>query len=525
MTLALHKGDIFGGLTAGVVALPLALAFGVASGAGAQAGLYGAAILGFFAALLGGTPTQISGPTGPMTVVFAAALTTLGGNISAAMAVVLIGGIGQIVLGAMRAGNLIRYVPYPVISGFMSGIGIIIILIQTGPFVGAPSFKSPLEAITHLPVLVEAFNPSAFGLALTTLATVFFAPKAITRFLPAPLLALVLLTAVSVALGLEVPRIGPIPEGLPSPVLPSIPAQQWQTVLMLGVTMALLGSIDSLLTSLVADSLTRTRHQPNRELFGQGVGNAVAAFFGGLPGAGATMRTVINIKSGAQTRLSGIIHALFLFLLLLGLGPLASHVPLAVLAGILIKVGVDILDYRFLKVARDVPREELAVAAVVFFLTVFVDLIMAVGAGVVLALVLIVRRLAKMAQVDFEASGIEGSIEDGMRRLAIRGPLFFGSTVELMNKVDRLFEFRGVLIDVREVSFFDLTALFVLEELVEQARAEGLGVALLASPEGRQHILAMNLPQLTNEVVFDDEMQAQLAVRGTARNGKAQPGR
>lgn len=511
--MRMARGDLFGGLTAGVVALPLALAFGVASGAGAQAGLYGAAILGFFAALLGGTPTQISGPTGPMTVVFAAALTSLGGDLDAAMMVVLIGGLGQIVLGALKAGSLIRYVPYPVISGFMSGVGVIIILLQTGPFVGAPSWKSPLEAITHLPLLAERFNATAFALALATLALVLFTPKRITRLVPAPLLALVVLTALSVLLGLDVPRIGAIPEGLPVFHLPSFAAGKEKEIVLLGVTLALLGSIDSLLTSLVADSLTRTRHQPNKELFGQGVGNAVCAFFGAIPGAGATMRTVINIKAGAQTRLSGIIHALFLFALLLGLGPLAAYVPLSVLAGILVKVGIDILDYRFLKVAKFAPRDELLVAAAVFLLTVFVDLIIAVGVGVVLALVLTIRRLTRMASVHFEPADIEGSVEDGIRRLVVSGPFFFGSAVELMNKVDQIFDFKGVLFDLRAVPFFDLTALFLLEEMVEQAASEGLRIAILVTPEQAETIQRMRLPGLTADRLATDPMQAELAVR------------
>ncbi len=513
------RGDLFGGLTAGVVALPLALAFGVASGAGAQAGLYGAAILGFFAALLGGTPTQISGPTGPMTVVFAAALTSLGGNLDAAMMVVLLGGLGQIALGAIKAGSLIRYVPYPVISGFMSGVGVIIILLQTGPFVGAPSWKSPLEAITHLPLLLERFNGAAFALAAATLALVFLMPKRIARLVPPPLTALVVLTVLSVALDLDVPRIGAIPEGLPQFHMPTFVTGYERQILLLGVTMALLGTIDSLLTSLVADSLTRTRHQPNKELFGQGVGNAVCAFFGGLPGAGATMRTVINIKAGAQTRLSGIVHSLFLFALLLGLGPLAAYVPLSVLAGILIKVGIDILDYRFLKVAKYAPRDELLVALAVFLLTVFVDLIMAVGVGIVMALILTIRRLKEMAAIEITPGTIEGEVEGNFRRLVAKGPLFFGPVVELMNKVDQIFDFRGVLFDLREVTFFDLTALFLIEEMAEQAVGEGLRVAVLVTPEQAEKIAGMKLPGLDSSRLFTDPLQAELMLR--APNGEA----
>ena len=290
------RGDFFGGLTAGVVALPLALAFGVASGAGAAAGLYGAIVLGLVAALCGGTRVQISGPTGPMTVVFASALLAVGGDIGLAMAAVLVGGLVQIALGLLRAGGMVRFIPYPVVSGFMSGVGVIIVLLQTAPLLGATPQPSPLGAALALPDVIAAFNGQALLLGFLTLLVVFRMPMVVSRIVPAPLVALIAMTALSVAAGFSVPVIGDIPAGLPDLMLPSVSLETWTTVLVLGITLGMLGAIDSLLTSLVADSITRTRHQSNRELIGQGLGNLLCAFVGGLPGAGATMRTVVNIK-------------------------------------------------------------------------------------------------------------------------------------------------------------------------------------------------------------------------------------
>ncbi|MCC5853570.1 MAG: SulP family inorganic anion transporter, partial [Alkalimonas sp.] len=333
------RGDLFGGLTAGIVALPLALAFGVASGAGAAAGLYGAIALGLVAALFGGTRVQISGPTGPMTVVFASAIAALGGSFQMALAVVLVGGVLQIVLGLLKVGGLVRYIPYPVISGFMSGIGVIIILLQLAPLMGAAPSPSPLQALAKLPDTLAHLNVQALALGLMTFAIVWCTPMRISRYLPSPLLALCLCTLAAVLLEWQVPVIGDIPTGLPELHLPQFSLTQWSLIFTLGLTLALLGTIDSLLTSLVADSITRTRHKPNKELIGQGLGNVLCSFIGGLPGAGATMRTVVNVNAGGRTRLSGMVHALFLLALLLGLGPLAAQIPLAVLAGILVKVG------------------------------------------------------------------------------------------------------------------------------------------------------------------------------------------
>ncbi|MFA7606850.1 MAG: SulP family inorganic anion transporter [Rhodocyclaceae bacterium] len=522
--LARFRGDFFGGLTAGVVALPLALAFGVASGAGAAAGLYGAIALGLLAAVFGGTRMQISGPTGPMTVVFASALIAVGGNLQIAMAAVLLGGLMQIGLGLLKVGGVVRFIPYPVVSGFMSGIGAIIILLQFAPLLGAPSASAPLRAITGLPEALAQINGEALLLGFLTLVIVFRTPMALSRIVPAPLMALIAMTLLSVVAGFTVPVIGEIPMGLPELSLPQFTLETWTAVLVLGATLAMLGSIDSLLTSLVADSVTRTRHNSNRELIGQGVGNMVCAFVGGLPGAGATMRTVVNIKAGGRGRLSGVIHALFLLILLLGAAPLATQIPLAVLAGILIKVGVDILDYRLLRLLRTAPREDVAVMAAVFSLTVFVDLIVAVGIGVALSMALIIHQLSR--QVSFRVSPLQeeagtaavvepvvSGMEGGVRIVEIDGPFFFGSTSQLLDRVDQVMGTEAVVFDCTRVPFMDLSAQFALEEMVERLKLQAIPVGIVVSPALLIRFRRLNAPHLPAHLFHATLEEALQAVR------------
>ena len=385
------RGDFFGGITAAVVALPLALAFGVSSGAGAIAGLYGAIIVGFFAALFGGTPSQISGPTGPMTVVIATVFTAVsaGGssnNVATAFTVIMLGGIFQILFGIMRLGKYITLMPYTVISGFMSGVGLIIILLEIGPLLGHDVSANVVQSIVMFPEFVSNTNPYALGLGILTLAIVFGCPRKITQIIPSPLLALIIGTIVATFIGGYYPNnglhlIGDIPSGLPTIRLPTLDISKLRDILGYSLMLAVLGSIDSLLTSLVADNITQTQHDSDRELIGQGVGNFISGLFGGLPGAGATMRTVINVKSGGKTPISGMIHALVLLIIVLRAGELTAKIPHAVLAGILIKVGIDIIDWSFLKRAHQISLKATGLMYIVIFLTVFVDLITAVGGG------------------------------------------------------------------------------------------------------------------------------------------------
>ncbi|MFV1995830.1 MAG: SulP family inorganic anion transporter, partial [Verrucomicrobiales bacterium] len=390
----LLKGDIFGGITAGVVAIPLALAFGVSSGLGAIYGLYGAFALGILAAIFGGTSSQVSGPTGPMTVVSAtvvAAAIAEFGNIGNAWGLIiacfLTAGAFQILMGISGAGRFIRYIPYPVLSGFMSGIGAIIIIIQVFPFLGQVSPKGPLNVIKALPEAAAGLNWMATLVGAGTIVVIYLFPK-ITRAVPSALVALVAITSATALLQLDIPVIGDVPDGLPALMLGNlnqIGVEHIVLVLKFGAMLAALGAIDSLLTSVVADNITKTRHNSNRELIGQGIGNMASACIGGLPGAGATMRTVVNVKAGGRTRLSGVIHGVLLLALLLGAGPLAEKIPLAVLAGILITVGIGIIDYKGFRQLRHIPRGDACVLITVLVLTVFWNLLFAVGIGLVLA--------------------------------------------------------------------------------------------------------------------------------------------
>ena len=513
-------GNLYGGVVAAVIALPLAIAFGMASGLGAAAGLYGAIFLGFFAALFGGTKTQISGPTGPMTVVVASIIPAFAQNPALIFGTFLLAGLIQLLFGLLRLGSVVRFIPYPVISGFMNGIGIIIIILQINIALGVAGNSSVLSALLSLPSALQQINPTALLLALASLAIVLFTPYRISKVLPSPLIALVLLTAVCQFAGLNVTTVSDIPTGLPTFALPAFTLEQLSFMITSALTLAVLGSIDSLLTSLVADSVTRDKHDSNRELIGQGIGNAAASFFGGLPGAGATMRTIINIKSGATGRLSGVVHAVVLLLILLALAPLAEYIPLPVLAGILIKVGLDILDYRMLGQIKNAPRPDLAVMVAVFVLTVFVDLIVAVGVGVLLASFLIIYRLSREAKVDI--SGVEELTEgsgdritgEGIRIVNITGAFFFGSTSRIIESVEKIYAVKSVIIDCSHVPFMDLSAVYALSDTVSRLTSMGSSVYLVADGERKNKMLGLGIGQLIEaDAILPSQASALAAAR------------
>lgn len=481
------RGDLFGGLTAGVVALPLALAFGEASGAGPIAGLYGAIIVGFFASLFGGTAPQVSGPTGPMVVVFAGLFASLSGDPQLVFAAVILAGLFQIVFGVLKLGEYIKLVPYPVISGFMSGIGVIIIALQLSRIFGHhPEKGGTMGALAAVPEALAAPNVQALGLGLLTLAMVFFWPKKVGKYIPGPLAALLVGTVA--ALSLNVPILGDIPTGLPPLVTPSFSHDTLLLVIEAAFILALLGSIDSLLTSLVSDNMTRTRHDSNKELVGQGIGNAVAGMFGGVPGAGATMRTVVNIRTGGKTKLSGMSHSLVLLMVALVLGPYAAHIPHAVLAGILIKVGYDIIDFRYLSKAHKGPRWDLLLMVLVLGLTVFVDLITAVIVGVILAALAFVHRIAK-DQLESFAKGdhldlnkAEQAIMDKAHgRIEIftfSGPLSFGAAADITHKArQRAKEHTSaIILDFCDMPYVDVSAAIAMENIITDATYSGRDV-------------------------------------------------
>ena len=473
------KGDIYGGLTAAVVALPLALAFGEASGAGPIAGLYGAIFVGFFAALLGGTPSQVSGPTGPMIVVFAGIYSALNGEPGLVFATVILAGILQIAFGVLKLGQYIRLVPYPVVSGFMTGIGCIIIALQASRLFGhEPIGTGTIPAISAIPSAIADPNGVALGLSVLTLIIVFKWPKNLGKFVPPPLAALIIGTVLS-ELIVGAPILGDIPTGLPSFVMPTMEQETAMIVFEAALVLALLGSLDSLLTSLVADNMTRTKHNSNQELIGQGAGNIFAGFFGGIPGAGATMRTVVNIRTGGRTKLSGMLHSLFLLSIVILLAPLASKIPHAVLAGILVKTGYDIIDFTYLRRAHRGPRWDLALMLVVLILTIFVDLITAVIVGVVLASLAFVKQMSdlQLAELDGSVENISGDLSEEEESLlkAIKnqlmffefsGPLSFGAASDLVHQMRQFSKDRSALIlDFSRVPFMDASAARAMETI------------------------------------------------------------
>jgi SulP family sulfate permease len=490
------KNDIFAGITAAVVALPLALAFGVASGAGAIAGLYGAIILGFFAALFGGTPTQISGPTGPMTVVFASAIAAFPNDFATVMTIVFLAGLMQISFGIVGIGKWIKYIPYPVISGFMCGIGVIIIILQINPFLGVDSYTSIIYTVTHLLDTFGKINYEAVILATLTLIIMFLTPKKISKIIPPALIALVSMTLLSIFLSFQVKVIGEIPMGLPDFVLPmSFDILKLSTILTLSITLALLASIDSLLTSVVADSKTKTKHDSKKELIGQGIGNAICSFFGAIPGAGATMRTVININSGATTKLSGMVHSITLLLIVLFLAPLATKIPLAVLSGILVKVGFDILDYKFLKVLTKITKQNLIIMITVFLLTVFVDLIMAVGVGITISSIMAVYQVSRNTQIKTARSKVSFDIDienQDVKIIKVNGSLFFGTAAFLEDKLEKVKNCKKIIIDCKNVSFFDISAIFTLEEIIEKFKSKELEIILVLRYRHKRKILSVD---------------------------------
>ena len=544
------KGDVLGGLTAGIVALPLALAFGVSSGLGPSAGLYGAIFLSFFAALFGGTATQISGPTAPMTAVSMVVIATIigvhNGSVEKALpyilAVFLLSGIFQIGLGFLGLGKYIKYIPYPVVSGFMTAIGVIILITQILPLIGYDAKKdielvesyrpmaeqSLLEKILtdetkdgilviedfeqaidrankidRSEIIEEAQNlaknnssgvigtikaiPRAIGFinwieVILAFATIFiiYGFKRITTAVPSTLVALIVVSGVAIGFGIDYISIQQIPNGFPKiqwTLFTDFNLFEILPYVFTALTLSLLGAIDSLLTSVVADNLTKTRHLPNKELIGQGIGNSIGAIFGGLPGAGATIRTVVNIQSGGKTRLSGMIAGIVLLLILLVLSPLASKIPAAVLAGILVTVGIGVMDYKGLNVLSKIPRTEIIIMTVVLLLSVFWNLVYAVGIGLLLACLFFMKKMGDLAknnskvglvsnEKEFEINISEKSKESVFIK-HLNGPLFFGFTSEFVSIANKIPKTASVIIiDMEKVPYIDQSGLFALEDVI-----------------------------------------------------------
>lgn len=486
------RGDLFGGLTAAIVALPLAIAFGVASGAGPVAGLYGAICVGLFASLFGGTPAQISGPTGPMTIVSASVFTMYAGEPAVAFTVVMMAGVFQFIFGLLGLGRYINLMPYPVISGFMTGIGCILIIMQLEPLLGYASPASVVNALTVLPGELLRPHWDAVAVGVTALLICVLTPKFVTRALPAPLLALLVTSPLALYFdGAAV--IGAIPSGLPDWQFPAMSFSQLNGMLVSAAVLASLGAIDSLLTSLAADNLTRKFHDSDRELVGQGIGNLVAGIAGGLPGAGATIRTLTNINAGGRTPLSGIFHSLLLLVVVLGFGAVVAFIPYAALAGILVKVGIDVIDWRYLRRMFRAPRMDIVLMLVVLVLTVLVDVITAVAAGVVLASLAFVKETADVqidsiralsdpdhaTFLDQEETGLFRRCEGRLLLLHLSGLMSFGAANEMTRRFSNVATYDVLAIDLLDVPRLDGSAAIALEQIIERASDAGKPVLLI----------------------------------------------
>ena len=537
------KGDIFGGITAGIVALPLALAFGIqafgsiddpaASSLGALTGLIGATLLGFFASLFGGTHSQISGPTGPMTVITASLISGVWISQHSLSAVLismslagLFCGLFQILFGVIKIGKYVRYIPYPVLSGFMSGIGVIIILQQIYALLGQKSPVLTMDMILQLPDHLRAeISLTALALGLATIAIIFFIPR-FTKKIPATLVALIVMTVVSLFCHMDDRLlIGAIPGEFPMPFFVKegidLAGIDWVEVLKVsvipGLTLAGLGSIDTLLTSVVADNITKTHHNSNQELIGQGIGNMISGLFCGIGGAGATMRTVVNVKSGGRTQLSGMTHSLFLLAILLGLGGLVRYVPLSVLAGILITVGWGIIDFKGFKDLLKIPKADATVLLIVFFLTVLVDLLTAVAIGMVIACVLFMKRASDLVEGGYSSSvmtnfdkespwsdegGIPESLKERIYIQRLNGPIFFGTITKFQSVMgDVPTDAKVVIIRMRLVSFMDQSGIYAMETAIKEIQSHGAIVLMtIIQPQPMYMLRKMDvIPDLVPE--------------------------
>ena len=486
------RRDIFGGVTAGVVGLPLALAFGEGSGLGAVAGLYAAISMGLFAALFGGTQTLVSGPTAPMTVAVSVIVATQVDSITEVFAIAIMAGVLQILFGVLKFGRFIAYTPYSVISGFMSGVGVIIILGQTLPFGGMGVAKGgPLGAIRAWPDLFDNFRLHSIIIGAVTLIVSIVWPARFGKYLPATLAALIAGTLLSVVWSSDTPIIGEVPQGFPEIALPAFSLDLLGRAVQPAITLALLGSINTLLTSLMADSMTRTQHDSDRELIGQGIGNVATGFIAGMPSAGITVLTGANIRAGAKTRVSGVLCAGILLAIVLGLGRFLEVIPHAALAAILMKVSWDIIDWRFLTRMRQIQREHLVVMAVTLGLTVFVDLLTAVAVGLVVAGMVGARRF-ELFQLDRVVSvplldqtflhaevdifDLDDDVDMFAARtgmVGLKGSFTVASSRRLIRALSQdIGEHDVVILDFSDTQYMDDSAALVVEQMIDVARAE-----------------------------------------------------
>ncbi|MEM9087897.1 MAG: SulP family inorganic anion transporter [Cyanobacteria bacterium P01_F01_bin.53] len=540
------RGDLFGGVTAAVIALPMALAFGVASGAGAVSGLWGAVLVGFFAALFGGTPTLISEPTGPMTVVMTAVIANLvaadpENGMAMAFTVVMLAGVFQLIFGALRLGKYVTMMPYTVISGFMSGIGIILVILQLAPFLGQASpAGGVVGTLQAIPDLLSNMQPAETMLAALTVGIIAFMPARFKKVIPPQLIALIAGTILSLVVfqNVDIRRIGEIPTGFPAMQMPTFGAGQLQLMFVDAAVLGMLGCIDALLTSMVADSLTRTEHNSNKELIGQGLGNIMSGLFGGIPGAGATMGTVVNIQTGGRTALSGLTRAAILLVVILGAANLAAMIPLAVLAGIALKVGIDIIDWSFLKRAHQVSWKGALIMYLVIVLTVLVDLIVAVGVGVFIANILTIEKMsllqAKSVKTisDADDTIVLNSNEkrwldeanDRVLLFRLSGPMLFGVAKAITREHNAIKDCDAIVFDLANVPHMGVTASLTIENAVKEALEKERDVFIVgASGQTRKRLSNLKvLSLIPPNHIFDNREEALKYAAVAVSSGNSQ---
>ena len=485
------RGDVLGGITAAVVSLPVALAFGLAvfgTEDGPAAGIYGAISVGFFAAVFGGTRSLISGPTGSMTVAMAVIVASHADNISEAFTIVIMAGLIQMLFGLLRIGRYVTYTPYSVISGFMSGVGVIIILVQILPFLGAPvAAGGPIGTLRNFSDVVEHFETNAVIIAAMTLAAALLWPTKIDKYLPSTLVALAVGTLIGLLWLTDAPAIGMVPTDLPSFHLPELSPGVIVRSFEPAIIIALVGSVDTLLTALVGDSMTRARHDPSKELLAQGIGNVFTGFIRGLPGSGATPSTVANIRAGGSTMVAGVISVAILVVMVLALGDFVAKIPNAVLAGILVKVAIDTIDWRFLTRIHHVQREHMVVMLLTLGLTVFLDLVAAVAVGMIAAAVTSARQFERLEmdsvistplldQTFFgpEANGEETDMLSARVGLvALKGTFTVASSSKLIDTIGTdIRDHEVVILDFSDTVYVDDSAALVVERLVEAAETQ-----------------------------------------------------
>lgn len=491
--LEIFAGDILGGLNAAIITLPQALAFGVATGFGASAGIWGAIILSLVAGILGTKIPMISGVTGPVAIVVASIMHALDKELGAVVFIVFLAGIIQILLSLTKLPEVVKYVPYPVISGFMNGVGVIIIIMQLNPLLGISPCSNTIESIETICKSISAVNIEAFGIGILTLLIVFLFPKKWNKYVPSQILALIICTLISIKAGLQVSKISEISVSLPAVSIPKTNLHDLITYFHYAITLAVILSSESLLTGLVCTSITKVQLPPKRLLSAQGIGNMCCALTGTLPGSAATMRTVAALRTGASTKLAAVVTSFVLVLLIYKFSGFVAEIPLAVLAGILIKIGYDIIDTKFLKVIKLAPKDDLYVLILVFLLTVFYNLIVAVGAGITLAALLYAKKAADKAKLvnkevyDKDIMNLEKVLEKDYRHkirvVHINGAFFFGSATQLISQFDELLGTRYLILVYDSDDLLDISAVFALEDIVLRLKSQHIKILMVINNE------------------------------------------